>query len=234
MTVEKIAEVEIAAPRAVVWQALREPAHIRNWFGWESPSLADEIEMIFGGAAADETAGTLDFGEWEGVADRFTLSERDGRTVLTVARTGAMPQGGWGAVYDEVIEGWISFIQQLRLYLEQHRADTRRTLWFSAKAGPGTIEALGLIGVGQVGSHFARELAPGDAVSGEVWHWGRHQVGVLVAEWSGGLIIAGDRTGGGGTALLTVYGLSDAEFSALQTRWTTWWGAAYPAPVPSN
>ena len=228
MSAEKIAEVEIAAPRAVVWQALREPAQIRNWFGWEAPGLADEIEMIFGGVTADEAAGTLDFGEWQGVADRFELSERAGKTVLVVVRTGPAPEGGWAAAYDEVIEGWISFSQQLRLYLEQHRQDTRRTLWFSAKAGPGAIEALGLIGAGEVSSRYSRELSPGDTVSGEVWHWARHQVGVLVEQWSGGLIIAGDRVGGGGTALLTVYGLSDAEFSALETRWNTWWSAAYP------
>ena len=228
MSAEKIAEVEIAASRAVVWQALRDPVQIRNWFGWETPGLGEEIEMIFGGAAEDETAGTVEFGEWQGVADRFELTERDGKTVLSVVRTGPVPEGGWGATYDEVIEGWISFIQQLRLYLEQHREDRRRTMWFASKSGPGAIEALGLIGAGEVGSRYSRALSSGDEVSGDVWHWGRHQVGVLVEQWSGGLVIAADRTGGGGTALLTVYGLSDAEFDALETRWRTWWEAAYP------
>ncbi len=68
----------------------------------------------------------------------------------------------------------------------------------------------------------------GDRVSGDVWHRSRHQLGVLVEQWSGGLIVVADRTGGGGTALLTVYGLSDAEFEALGVRWRTWWEAAYP------
>lgn len=228
MSAEKIAEVGIAVPRALVWQALREPQQIRNWFGWETPDLGGEIEMIFGGVTADEAAGTIDFGEWQGTADRFELAERGGSTVLSVVRTGPAPEGGWGAAHDDVIEGWISFIHQLRLYLERHRADTRRTLWFSSKTGPGAIEALGLIGVGAAGEHYARELSPGDIVSGEVWHWARHQVGVEVEQWSGGLVIAGDRPAGGGTALLTLYGLSDAEFAALETRWKTWWSAAYP------
>lgn len=224
----KVAEVEIAAPRAVVWQALREPAEIRRWFGWETPDIEAEIKMIFvDGGEADEATGVIQFGEWEGVSDRFELAEHDGRTVLSVVRTGTPPEGGWEESHNEVIEGWTSFIQQLRLYLETHRGDARRTLWFSSKAGPGAIEALGLIGVGAAGSHFARALSPGDEVSGEVWFWSRHQVGVVVAEWSGGLLIAGDRAAGG-TALLTVYGLSDAEFSALETRWRTWWSAAYP------
>ena len=224
----KIAEVEIAAPRAVVWQALREPGEVRRWFGWETPDIEAEIKMIFvDGAEADEAAGTIQFGEWEGVADRFELGERDGKTVLSVLRTGTPPDGGWEASHNEVVEGWTSFIQQLRLYVETHRGDTRRTLWLSSKSGPGAIEALGLIGVGAAGSHYARELSPGDEVSGEVFFWSRPQVGVVVAEWSGGLLIAGDRAAGG-TALLTVYGLSDAEFAGLETRWKTWWSAAYP------
>jgi len=49
-----------------------------------------------------------------------------------------------------------------------------------------------------------------------------------VEQWSGGLIVVADRTGGGGTALLTVYGLSDAEFEALGVRWRTCRTAAYP------
>lgn len=224
----KVAEVEIAAPRSVVWQALRDPAEIRNWFGWETAELEAEIKMIFvDGADADEATGIIQFGEWEGVADQFKVTERAGKTVVSVVRAGTPPEGGWEESFDEVVEGWTSFIQQLRLYLEEHRGDARRTLWLSSRVGPGAIESLGLIGVGEADSHFARELSPGDDVSGEVWFWSRHQVGVVVAEWSGGLLVAGDRAAGG-TALLTVYGLSDSEFAALETRWRTWWGAAYP------
>ncbi len=225
----RIVEVQIAAPKAVVWRVLRDPAEVRNWFGWEAPSLDEEIRMIFvDGADADEAAGTIQFGEWEGTSDRFELTERGDGTLLTVVRRGTPPEGGWGVHYDEVVEGWITFLQQLRLYVEAHRGDGRRTLRLSSEAGPGAIEAVGLIGAGETGSHFARELSPGDRVSGEVWHWGRHQLGVTVAEWSGGLIMVGDREAGGGTALLTVYGMGDAEFAALETRWRTWWGAAYP------
>ena len=223
----RFAEVEIAAPRAVVWQALRDPAELRRWFGWETPDIDAEIRTIFvDGAQADEAKGVIQFGEWEGVADRFELSERDGRTVLGVVRSGTPPQGGWEASRDEVVEGWTSFIQQLRFYLETHRGDTRRTLRLSSKTGPGAMEALGLIGVGATGSHFARTLSPGDEVTGEVWFWSRHQLGVVVAEWGGGLLIAADRAEGG-TAVLSVYGLSDVEFSALATRWKTWWSATY-------
>lgn len=224
----RIAEVEIAADKAIVWRALREPGQLRNWFGWDAPTLDEEIRMIFLDAEADEAAGIVQFGEWQGVSDRFELSAHGSGTLVRVVRRGPVPEGGWDAAYDEVIEGWTTFIAQLRFYLERHRGDSRRTLYFSSKAGPGVIEATGLIGVGEAGSHFARELSPGDAVSGEVWHWSRHQLAVTVEEWSGGLIVVGDRPHGGGSALLTTYGLSDAEFAALETRWRTWWNTAYP------
>jgi hypothetical protein len=224
-----IVAMEIAAPRDVVWRALREPEQIAQWFGWEAPSLAEEIKFIFvDGATADEAAGTISFGEWEGNTDRIEIAAVGERTSFRMVRRGPVPAEGWGVAYDEVYEGWITFFQQLRHYLERHRGDRRRTLWFSSKSGPGTIEAIGLIGAGAAGTRCERELSPGDRVSGEVWHWSRHQLGVLVEEWSGGLIVVADRTGGGGTALLTVHGLDDAEFAALENRWRTWWGTAYP------
>ena len=42
-----IVDLMIAAPVGVVWSALRDTAQIANWFGWEAPSLAEEIQFIF-------------------------------------------------------------------------------------------------------------------------------------------------------------------------------------------
>jgi hypothetical protein len=225
----QIAEVTIAVPRALVWQALREPGEIGCWFGWDADTLAGEIKDIFiDNAEADAASGTLQFSEWEGVSDRFELEERDGKTVVRIVRRGPVPAGGWGEVYDEVVEGWISFLQQLRLYLERHRYDARRTLRFSTDAGPGVIEAVGMIGAGGSGTHFIRELSTGDRITGELWHWSRHQVGVTVEDWGGGLLIVTDRPQGGGSALLTTYGLDDVTFAGLETRWRTWWETMYP------
>jgi hypothetical protein len=35
---------------------------------------------------------------------------------------------GWDGVYDEVNEGWLTFFQQLRFYLERHPGQERRTV----------------------------------------------------------------------------------------------------------
>ena len=42
-----VVDVTIAAPIERVWQALRDPALLAQWFGWDYDKLAAEIEMIF-------------------------------------------------------------------------------------------------------------------------------------------------------------------------------------------
>lgn len=97
----RIVEVEIAVPRDVVWRALRDPAEVRNWFGWEAATLDEEIKTIFvDGARADEAKGIIQFGDWEGVSDRFELSERNGKAVLGVVRHGTTPTW-WEAAYPQ-------------------------------------------------------------------------------------------------------------------------------------
>ena len=46
--------------------------------------------------------------------------------------TRAAPAGSWDGVYDEVNEGWLTFFQQLRFYLERHPGQERRTLHVEA------------------------------------------------------------------------------------------------------
>jgi uncharacterized protein YndB with AHSA1/START domain len=112
-----IVEVVVTAPADVVWRALREPSEIRRWFGWEYDGLDAEIEYIFRQEAkADDAARVLDGGEG-GV---ISLEERGEQTVVRVTRVG---QAG----YDEINEGWLTFFQQLRFYLERHAGQERRT-----------------------------------------------------------------------------------------------------------
>lgn len=137
-----IVEVVIAAPVDVVWRALRDPAEIRRWFGWDYDGLDEEIRFIFAAATtADDDAHVLDGGENGAIA----LDDLGDRTVVRITR--AAPAGGWEGVYDEVNEGWLTFFQQLRFYLERHPGQERRTVhvatggeeWFRSEHQVGTV-----------------------------------------------------------------------------------------------
>lgn len=143
-----IVEVVIAAPVETVWRALRDPAEIKRWFGWAYDELDEEIRYIFvEHSTADDQAHVLDGGPGGTIA----LEAQGDRTVVRVTR--AAPAGSWDGVYDEVNEGWLTFIQQLRFYLERHPGEDRRTLhvpasgeeWFSAENQRGEVREDGAL-----------------------------------------------------------------------------------------
>lgn len=241
-TVDRVlVEMTIAAPADAVWDALKDPAKICNWHGWDAPGLKEEVEFIYVTYARhDEAAKVLRF---EGMGDRFEVEARGDGTVLRVVR--AMPaDASWDDVYEDMTEGWISFVQQLRFGLERHDLGARRTIYLSgnAKAGEsGPIEALGLADLRTMpaGAPYAATLPTGDRVEGEAWHHNSWQVGLTVPQWGDGLLIVTDKSvtdtapHGRGMVILTTYGLSEADFDALQARWSAWWDARYEAAEDS-
>lgn len=230
-----LVELTIAAPADAVWDALRDPAKIYNWFGWDADSLRDEIDFIFfKHVIVDDAARILRF---DGMPDRFEVEERDGKSVLRIVRSVAADEG-WEGVYEDMTEGWISFVEQFRLGIEHHGLGARRTLYLAGSAiegvGPPSRE-LGLSAVVDAppGSPVSAALPTGDAVDGVVWHRTPFQFGVTVPGWGDGLLIVTDvpegqkSPHGRGTVVLTTYGLADADFAALEARWRQWWDARY-------
>lgn len=242
-TVDRVlVEVTIAAPADAVWDALRDPGKIYNWFGWDAETLKDEIDFIFGKyGRADEATRTLHF---EGTQDRFEVIARDGGSVLRIVR--AAPAGeSWEDVYEDMTEGWISFVEQLRLGIERHGLGPRRTIFLSGNAkagGSGPIAALGLgdFCATKDGAPYAAALPTGDRVDGEAWHRTSWQVGLTVSQWGDGLLIVTDKSvtetapHGRGMAVLTTYGLPDADFEELRARWSAWWEERYEAAPVSE
>jgi uncharacterized protein YndB with AHSA1/START domain len=117
MAERTVIDITIDAPVVRVWRALREPAEIRRWFGWDHDGLDDEIDLIFvRGARADDEAHVLDTGD-----GRFELTEgRDLETRVRLVRE-APPSGD----PDPVDAGWITFTQQLRFALEREPGENR-------------------------------------------------------------------------------------------------------------
>ncbi|GLQ57089.1 SRPBCC family protein [Devosia nitrariae] len=235
-----LVETIIEAPVDAVWRALREREQLRNWFGWDAETLADEIDFIFfGHAKADEAGHVLQFGEWEGVSDAFELTGDANETTVAVVRRG--PPVDWAGAFEDVPEGWVTFVQQLRLLLDRHPGAKRRTLYLSGAARAGVAEprqALGIIDLIRRpdGAEYSASLPTGETISGIVWHRTHFQLGLNVTEWGDGLLVVTNtgvtdtRSSAGGSVLLTTFGLDDATFGELASRWRAWWEKRYEAP----
>ena len=221
--------VTVAAPVETVWQSLREKEKIRHWHGWEyegpQGGLEEEIDLIYYSHAVEEgTTLTL------GSGDEFVVEPVEGgsRITLTRAPHGANPE--WEAYYDDVTEGWTTFLNQLRFAVEHHPGDARHTLFYS---GTGPLSPMAELGIspGPAGSSYELELV-GEQVKGEVWYTSEHQVGLTVDAWGNGLLVLshippGEQKPDGATmAVLSLYG--DTDRDALDARWHTWWDPRYP------
>lgn len=205
-------EVTVAAPIDVVWRALREPDQIKRWHGWHDVSLDDEIELIYGqGARQLEGPYRLEVQP----DDLFELEPAgDGRTLVRLVRSEPDPASDWAAYFDEVTEGWTSFLQQLRFMLEQHPDEPRRTLFLTASRTEQQAEAL---------------LASSPAAGGEPWFAAEHQRGAVVDELGPGLLIVAVKPGGDGAmAILTSYRQDDAAFARTAEAYTAWWRGHHP------
>ncbi|HET6293122.1 MAG TPA: SRPBCC domain-containing protein [Kribbella sp.] len=229
-------EVTVAAPVETVWAALRDKEKIRHWHGWEyegtEGGLDQEIDLIFFTAfTEDADALTL---ELQG-GDRFVVEPADGGSKITLTRAPHGDDPEWDAYYDDITEGWTTFIQQLRFALEHHPDEPRRTLFYSGAGdrSTGPAEQLGLAGLAE-GTQYGVELV-GEQATGRVWFRSEHQVGVTVDGWGDGLLILShvgvseQKPRGATMAVLTLYGVDDAARESIDKRWSDWWSMRYPS-----
>ncbi len=228
-----LAEVEIDAPPASVWSAIRDPAKIHRWFGWEAATLEEEIDFIFTKSVdADEQDHILRF---VGMPDRFEVKATGSGSRLTVIRTTAEEIGRG---YDGMIEGWISFVHQLRLAIERHDLAPRRTLYLSGDARPGGGGPVERLGLGRFldavpGLPARIDLPGGETANGELWHRSEWQIGITIPQWGEGLLLVSDMSAtekapdGRGMLILTTYGLSDPEYDELERDWKQWWDSRF-------
>jgi uncharacterized protein YndB with AHSA1/START domain len=234
-------EVTIAAPADEVWKSLRDKERIAQWFGWEYDSLAAEIDlMFFQYGKADDATRTLTFRK----GDRFEVEPRGEGCVLRIVRPAPTADHDWEDIFEDVTQGWIAFALQLRFAVERHATDKRRTLFLfgSPKAAnePLAARALGLPASGAPGTAYAITAPMGDALAGQIWHRGRHQLAVTVDGIGDGLLVAMDRAPdakhphGGAQVILTTYGLSDRAFDELAARWRTWWSEHFVTTQPGG
>jgi hypothetical protein len=228
----------IAAPVDAVWSALRDPVQLRRWFGWEAEGLAEEIEDVFvTHAIASEQERSLRFDD---IGDRFELEPR-GEEETLLRLLGEPPS----EAYDGMLEGWLTFIAQLRFALERHPGEDRRTLYLTGhnrSAGdPSVMAALGLA------AELVQRGSPGDgyelcgedgqvALAGELWVRSARQTAITVGGGDG-LLVASQLPAdvrpphGGASACITSYGLSEDELRRMRDGWTSWWRTRFGDPT---
>ncbi|ANZ39529.1 hypothetical protein BBK82_29260 [Lentzea guizhouensis] len=152
-------EITVAAPVEEVWRSFREKEKIRHWHGWDLPELDAEIDHIYFQNAREDGTTLVLHGH-----DTFELSAADGgtRVVCTRAPKGTTPE--WDEYYDDITEGWITFLHQLKFAHEFHPGQARRTLFWPAEVA--------------------------FDVDGKTFFESANQRGVVVEEWGPGLLVS--------------------------------------------
>ena len=232
-----IVEILVAAPIETVWKALKEPSEVARWFGWDYPNLVPDIEMMWANNKADESGRVL---YSEGMPDRFTVEDLGSHTIVRVIRSAPVADdAAWKGIYDDTFEGWLTFFYQLKFALERHRGENRRTLFLNGRAkAPGTPHPVDALGVARLwvvptGERYNLDVVTGDRLEGTILYRSANQVGLTVDGFGDGLIIASIRPKtaksphGGGSVLITTYGLTDTALQEMRERWSRWWTATY-------
>jgi hypothetical protein len=235
-----VVDVTIAAPIERVWAALRDPALLAQWFGWDYDKLAEEIEVIFKTYSVEAEPGRrLQMG-----GDVFELERVGGSTRVRLVRAEAPKSDTWDGVYDDMDEGWRTFIAQLAFWLElQHgvgrETSPRRTIYLAGHRetadAPSLLAAAGLAAVDAVavGERYAATAITGEPLAGVVRFRTEHQLGLSVDDWGPGLLVLAGRPPspksphGGGFALLTAFGASDEGLARLTAAWSDAWRRAF-------
>ncbi|QFU92183.1 SRPBCC domain-containing protein [Amycolatopsis sp. YIM 10] len=221
-------ELEIRVPVTVetAWRALRDKESVLQWHGWQAADLDAEVDQIFFANAVEDAENHVLVADG---GDRITVTADGDGARITLTRAPLSGNTEWDAYYRDITEGWIAFLQQLRFVLVHGITTPRRTHFFGTERSRADEAAarLGLSEVADVppGSPYEAEIA-GERVHGRVWFRSDSQLGLSVDEWGNGLLVFG-----GGMAIVTTYGLDDAEFEALGERWRERWPSASDSPV---
>jgi hypothetical protein len=224
-----------------VWTMLREPSRVAEWHGWQADDQAAEINEIYFSPnvveGADHTSLVVDGG------DVFTLKPVATGTEVSVTRAAMDHDSEWAAWDEDITQGWLTFLQQLRFALERHPHGRRRTIFFSVPGTEGSaIEKLGISDVPSPGEPYSLTLATGEEITGKVWFRSNHQVGLTVhgyAEHGEGLVIVADqpsipdiRPDGGSLVIVSTYDLGAHRLEDVRKYWDKWRAENYPTSDP--
>ncbi|HEX2840063.1 SRPBCC domain-containing protein [Hyphomicrobium sp.] len=221
-----LVEVTISAPIDTVWQALREPHLVAQWFGWGGPNAEAEIDAIFiQSAASDRDRSTIHF---IGTNDRFELHSTDGGTIVRVVRSD-IRDDDWSDIYEEMTEGWISFTHQLKHMMENYAGAVRQILHLSGDLkSPAKDGFLGLLASRLSHLGVIDDTAIPERSSSPSLHWSTYQMGIRIQTPVDQLIVgvarpAASDAPAGGSLSVSIYGTETAETEREFQLWRDWW-----------
>jgi hypothetical protein len=232
---EPVLEITLPAPRGRVWQYFRDPELISHWHGWETDDLEDEIRIIYADEAeVVEEQRVLHLG-----GHLFEFGDAGPATAVTVTRTSPLVSAtsfDWHLYYDDIDEGWRSFLEQLRFALSHHPGERRRTVHLGGTAVSPAPEApliaLGLpaLEAGEPGDTYEGITVFEEGLSGEIWFRTALQIGLTVDNWGPGLLVLATAPNAeplhsAAAVTLITYGLPDIHL--LEDRWSEWWQRHY-------
>jgi uncharacterized protein YndB with AHSA1/START domain len=194
--------VEFALPagRDAVWDAVTQPAVLRQWFGWDYDGLDAEIQQIFVDQAtllAPERMGWADGSYLEVTGD-------DDRAVVRAVREGPVPDNPDG--YDAIEEAWRAFLVQLRFLVEHRPRGRRRTLYLTGETTGRQALSLAETGWQPVGRRVS---------------WTVDADGFLVVV--AGRVALDSPSAARMEVTVSTYGLDDDAFEARREEWTKKW-----------
>ncbi|MCO1660627.1 SRPBCC family protein [Pseudonocardia humida] len=218
----------LPAPPETVWAHLREPELLGRWFGWHHDGFDAELREVFVDAVVVERPGrelVIAGGH------RFTVDGHPAGSTLHVSRVSPADGSAWDPSWRPIEEGWVTFLQQLRLVLDLDpaaAAGTRHTVMRSGSPRAGLVTDAG------PGSAWSARLFGPEELAGTVWFRTPHQLGLRVHGWGDGLLtIMTDVPGGEGRVVLTTYGRSDDAAAATERDLLRWW-AGVTDTVPAS
>lgn len=248
-------EVEVPGTPEEVWWAIATGPGISSWYvphvveeragGAATASFGPGPEMqIHGRVAAWEPLHRVVFDKGEdgpGLAFEWLLQARDdGTCVVRLVNTGFGDGEPWDDQYDDMHEGWLLFLSNLRLHL-QHFAGHPATpalpmaYWpIGADSSWNVIaDHLHLQGNPQVGDRVTLDPGDGPRLTGTVIDTVERRLILLIDEPTPGtaFVVAEGHTATALSVWAYLYGERREELAAeFTTSWQRWLDAHAPAP----
>ena len=193
-------EISLAVGRDEAWDALTQPAVLRQWFGWDYDGLDAEIQQIFVTEAtllAPERMGWADGSYLEATGDDETS------TVRAVRLGDPPPQPDQ---FDAIEESWRAFLIQLTYLLGERPQGVRRTLHLTGETTGRQALTLADAGWHRVGNRVA---------------WTAETAGQLV-------VVSGHdhlehHYASAFQVTVSTFGMDDDAFGACRADWTRRW-----------